>query len=119
LRPAIEAAGTQLAFVHPGSEFHARVVADYGLGDVPRIDDQAGVLYRAFGLGRGSLWQVAGPAVWWRGVQALWSGHKVGQPGGDVLRMPGVFLIRAGQVLKSFRHRSSADRPDYLALAKP
>jgi hypothetical protein len=119
VKEAIMAAGTQLAFVHPGSERDAMIVADHGLGDVARVDDRDGVLYRAFGLARGSLWQIAGPPVWLGGLRALWSGHGVGQAGGDVLRMPGVFLIHDGQVKKSFRHRSSADRPDYVALARP
>jgi hypothetical protein len=106
-----------LAFVHPGNEHHAKVMADYGLDDVPRVDDQGGVLYRAFGLARGSLWQIAGPPVWLGGLRALVSGHGVGKAGGDVLRMPGVFLIRDGKVVKEFRHRTSADRPDYVGLA--
>jgi hypothetical protein len=108
-----------LAFVHPGTERDAQILADHGLADVPRVDDRDGVLYRAFGLGRGTLWQIAGPPVWRAGWRALWSGHGIGPAGGDVLRMPGVFLIVDGQVKKTFRHRSSADRPDYVALAKP
>jgi hypothetical protein len=31
--------------------------------------------------------------------------------------MPGAFLVRDGQLLKSFRHKLVSDRPDYLALA--
>lgn len=106
-----------MAFVHPGKANQAKVVDGYGLGDVPRVDDPDGVLYRAFGLARGSPWQIGGAAVWQRGVQALLAGHRVGPAGGDVLRMPGVFLVQDSQILKAFRHRHSADRPDYVALA--
>ena len=116
-RRDIEAKGTQLAFVHPGTAEQAAVVAEHGLADVPRVDDPHGVLYRAFGLGRGSLGQVAGPRVWLRGLRALLSGHGAGKAGGDVLRMPGVFLVHNGKVMKAFRHRTSADRPDYVGLA--
>jgi hypothetical protein len=106
-----------LAFVHPGSAIHAQVIEDHGLGDVPRVDDPAGTLYRAFGLARGTLGQLAGPAVWRRGLQALFAGHRVGHAGGDVLRLPGVFLLRDGEVRQAYRQRNSADRPDYVALA--
>ena len=116
-RQDVEAKGTQLAFVHPGTAADAAVVADYGLAEVPRVDDPRGVLYRAFGLGRGSLAQIAGPGVWLRGLRALISGHGAGKAGGDVLRMPGVFLVHNGKILKAFRHRTSADRPDYVGLA--
>jgi len=94
------------------------VIAGYGLGDVPRVDDPAGTLYRAFGLARGTLGQIAGPAVWRRGLQALLAGHRVGPTGGDTLRLPGVFLLHNGAILKAYRHQNSAERPDYLALAR-
>jgi hypothetical protein len=33
-------------------------------------------------------------------------------------QLPGVFVVRGNQVLAEYRHRSPADRPDYLALAQ-
>jgi hypothetical protein len=32
--------------------------------------------------------------------------------------MPGVFLLFHGETLKSYRHQSAADRPDYLAMVR-
>ena len=32
--------------------------------------------------------------------------------------MPGAFLLYQGEPVKAFRHRSAADRPDYVELAK-
>ena len=40
----------------------------------------------------------------------------LGGADGDVTQMPGVFLVFHGEILKSYRHQSSADRPDYVAL---
>jgi hypothetical protein len=117
-RKEIEAQGTRLTLVHMGSEEHgAKFFARYGLQNVPRVSDPERALYRAFGLPRGSLGDLFGPRVWWRGFQAAILGlHGVGMLNGDGFQMPGVFLLFHGEVLRSYRHLSAADRPDYLAL---
>jgi hypothetical protein len=116
-RAAIDATGTQVAFVHMASEADAvSFFTSHGLGDAPRISDPPAALYRAFGLERGRLMQVAGPAVWLRGAAAI-AGHGVGVPLGDTLQMPGVFLVQDGAIGKAFRHETTADVPDYVALA--
>jgi hypothetical protein len=33
-------------------------------------------------------------------------------------RQPGVFLIKGDQILAGYRHRTPADRPDYVALVR-
>lgn len=117
-RKEIEANGARLTLVHMGSEEHgAKFFAKYGLQDVPRVSDPERALYRAFGLPRGSFGDLFGPKVWWRGFQAgILGRHGVGMLVGDGFQMPGVFLIFHGEVLRSYRHVSAADRPDYLAL---
>lgn len=95
----------------------ARFFAAYGLDDLPRISDPDRELYQAFDLQQGTLWQVAGPANWWRGLKAVVGGNRVGRPVGDVLQMPGAFLLHDGKVLRAFRHENPADRPDYEELA--
>lgn len=107
-----------MAFVHMGSEEEAKAFfARYGLADVARISDPEAKLYRQFGLKRGNWWQLLGPTVWWRGFQSfILSGHKVGKLVGDGFQMPGVFLVDHSQLIREFRHDTSADRPDYEAL---
>ena len=101
-----------------GSEAQAReFFAQYGWVDVARISDPSCELYRAFGLGRGSVGQVAGPAVLVRGLTALFGGHGLGMPVGDPLQMPGVFLLRDGEIVREHRHDTVADVPDYERLA--
>lgn len=95
----------------------AKFFAQYGLDDLPRISDPEQKLYAAFELKRGSLTQVAGPGVWLPGLKSLLSGYLPGIPQGDVLQMPGAFLIHNGRILRAFRHETSADRPDYCELA--
>jgi peroxiredoxin len=120
-RPKIEAGGAQLAFVHLGTaEEGTRFFTSYGLGDVPHVSDREGRLYRAFGLERGSPMQLLGPTVWWRGFLAtVLGGHLVGLPVGDPLRMPGVFLVHQGKIIRAFRHATAADRPEYCELSRP
>jgi hypothetical protein len=96
----------------------ARQFARYGLEDIPRISDPERRLYAAFSLKRGSPAQVLGPAVWLRGLKSLLGGHLPGVPSGDVLQMPGAFLVYQGRVLRAFRHESTAERPDYSELAQ-
>jgi peroxiredoxin len=119
-RHDIEAHGLGIALIHMGDETEAAAfLSHYGLDDLSRIADPGQHLYRAARLHRGSLWQLLGPKVWWR---ALAGGalreHGVGRLLGDGFQMPGAFVVSEGQVLYEFRHRSAADRPDYLELAR-
>lgn len=117
-RQAITAAGVTIALVHMDTDAAAAVLfAKYGLQDVPRISDPAQDLYRAFHLARGGVSQVVGTRVWGTGLKSLLAGHLPGVPVGDVWQMPGVFLVHNGRVLRAFRHATSGDRPDYVALA--
>ncbi|MCU0247309.1 MAG: AhpC/TSA family protein [Bryobacter sp.] len=120
-RAAIEANGARLALVHMGSEEQARpFLRRYGLEDISRVSDPKQSIYRAFGLHRGSFRELFGPKVWWRGFQAgVLNRHGVGRLVGDGFQMPGVFLLYHGEVIRSYRHQSAADRPDYLLLSTP
>ena len=110
--------GTQLVFVHLGTDEQAvRFFSRYRLIDAPRVSDPLGSLYRAFGLGHGSVSQLMGPAVIARGFWSFLT-HGLGRPLGDVQQMPGVFLVYRGRVLRAYRHRNIGDVPDYLDLAR-
>ncbi len=117
-RAELEATGTRLVLVHMSSEEHdGRFFAKYGLQDVERISDPERALYRAFGLPRGSFGDLFGPRVWIRGFQAgILGRHGVGALAGDGFQMPGVFLLFHGEIVRSYRHQSASDRPDYLSL---
>jgi peroxiredoxin len=117
-RAEIEETGTQIVLVHMGREVAAQSILEkYGLGEIPRVSDPKLALYRAFGLERGSVGQLFGPKIWIRGFQAgLLGKHGLGKAEGDATQMPGVFLVFHGEILKSYRHQSAADRPNYVAL---
>ena len=119
-RKRIEAAGTRIAFVHMCCDTDSEdFFAKYGLAGIPRVSDPSRHIYRAFGLGRGGLVALFGPRVWWRGFHAgVLRGHGIGRLMGNGFQMPGVFLVRRGIIVRSFRHESSADRPDYVAFCR-
>jgi peroxiredoxin len=117
-RRAIEETGTRVILVHMGDTGAIeKLVKKNGLCGVDLICDGEQDLYRAFGLKRGRLGQLFGPRVFLRGLQAAVAGrHGMGWISADSLQMPGVFLIDGSGIVRRFRHRSAADRPDYAGL---
>jgi hypothetical protein len=118
VRRAIAATGTQVAFVHMSDPDQADSWFEaHGLHDVVRVSDPEKTLYRQFGLDQGSVFALSHPRVWLPGFRtAFLNGHGVGAPGPDWRQLPGVFLIRSGQILAEIRPRDAAIRPDYLAF---
>jgi hypothetical protein len=97
----------------------ARAYADdTGLG-WPILVDETRAIYRAYGMLRGTAWQIWGPRTWWAYTKELFRGRvppatglhsDTSQLGGDVLVDP------SGTV--RFLHIGSgpADRPSIAAL---
>lgn len=120
-REAIEGLKTALCFVHMSAEDEqaAAFFAKYNVANVHRVGDPDCALYEAFGLRRGGSYILMHPQVVSKGIAAFFSGgHYIGLPAGDVQRMPGVFLVFRGVVMRSFIHELPSDRPDYRALAQ-
>jgi peroxiredoxin len=117
-RQRIEADGVSIALAHMVDNDEAgRFFKPYGLDDVPRFSDPTRQLYEAFDLQRGNFWQLMGPAVFWRGMKAFFSGHGAGRIRGDVAQLPGTFVVHRGQIVQAFRNKTAADRPDYAEMA--
>jgi hypothetical protein len=118
LRGKIEGAGVRIALVHMLSDESAsKLFARYGLQDLARFSDPGQKLYADFELARGGISAVMGPRVWWSGLKSTLSGNLPGIPEGDVRQLGGTFLVHHGEIVKAFRATSSADRPDYQAMA--
>jgi hypothetical protein len=115
-RAAIEATGTRVAFVHMHPEsMAAPYFAEYGLGDALRVSDPQQHIYAAFALAR------IGPTHWlsWsilkRYIDAIFrGGHRPGFVGGDVLQMPGAFLVRDEAIVRAFRPHALSERFDVV-----
>jgi len=120
-RKQIEREGTQIAFIHMGSDKDSDTFfAKYNLEDIHHIQDKSQKLYKAFELKQGSAKQLFGLQVMARGfTTSLINRHYVGKIAGDSLQMPGIFLLHEGKVQRSYRHKLASDRPDYTAFACP
>ncbi len=116
----IEGQGTRIVLVNMHSEDKSyEELTKYQLQDMEFISDQESLLYKAFKLKRGSVAQLFGFKVWFRGIY-LWltKGAIISSSdGADVYQMPGIFLIYKGAVVKQFIHQSAADNPSYIELA--
>jgi len=118
-RKQIEEIGVSIALVHMSHPKQVSTTMNrYGLEDVDQFCDGTCEMYRAFGVKRGSFLQLFNPKVVWRGVVATLKGNILGALDGDGFRMPSIFFMYQGEIQGSFRHRTAADRPDYVALAK-
>jgi peroxiredoxin len=113
-RKILRKLGIQMAIVHMDDDEAGELFfAAHNLDDVPRVSDPDRTLYRAFKLRRGQLRQLFGTRIWTRALAAARQGHWPGLLRGDSFQMPGLFLIRDGEIMRSFRYETAADRPDY------
>lgn len=120
IRGEIESKGTKIIVVHMLEDENSALeqLEKYGLPDVSAISDPECILYKMFKLRRGTLLQLIGPKVIFRGIVAgIFKGLGIGPEKGDLHQMPGVFLLHKGKIIKQFVHKSAADRPNYLEIA--
>ncbi|MGA7312788.1 MAG: SelL-related redox protein [Silvibacterium sp.] len=120
IRAELTARRVQVVFVHLGSPERAKPYFDYyGLSDVERVSNPDGSLYRdpAFTLARVSVFQLFRPAVWIGWFKGAVFKYRIGLLKEDIQQMPGVFFLRDRAIANVYRHRTIADRPNYLELA--
>ena len=79
---------------------------------IPMIADPHAELYQAFQLARMSPMRIASPGVLLKALSALARGHGIGAPQGNVLQLPGVFVIgRDGRICRAFTPNDPAGHP--------
>ena len=119
-RRGIEQKGTQIILVHLAEQEEARdVLQKFDLADLHHISDPNGIMYNAFGLKQGTNKQHFSWGSW---LTSLLTGVGRGQQSGALAgdggsRMPGVFLISKGEIVRSYRHTYTSPRPDFHQLA--
>jgi len=85
----------------------------------PMIADPQQALYRQFLLKRMSPLGVLSPAVAIKGLAAMARGSGIGKPVGDVLQLPGVFIIDSGgRIVFSHQAAGPADHADPDTILK-
>lgn len=120
IRGELTARGVQVVFVHLGSPERAKPYFDYyGMPDVERVSDPDGSFYHdpVFALARVSLFQLFRPAVWIAWLKGAMFKYRIGLLKEDIQQMPGVFFLKDRAIANVYRHRTIADRPDYLKMA--
>jgi len=115
----IAADGVKPVIVHMGSVNDGLALRKWsGRTDLEMISDPDRRLFRAFDLQLGTLCQLSGPFVIWR---ALFGGtvfkYGFGQMIGNGMQLAGAFVVDHGRIVSSYRHQTTADRPDYAAIA--
>ena len=108
----------KLVFVHMAEESYGdQYFKEYGLESEEHISDPDMSLYEYFGLQKGTFRELYGLKVWSRAIN-LKFGMETKKPLGNMKQMPGVFLLKSGEIINSFIHKSAAEKPDYLEIAK-
>jgi len=113
------AKGVEIAFVHMSDPQTAnKYFSNYNLEDTHHISDPDCTLYSKFGLTKGTTSQLFGLKNWVRGFEVAIKGKALPMVRqiGDGFQMPGVFIIKNGQVKQSYIHNTAADVPDYDTL---
>jgi peroxiredoxin len=103
--------------VTQGSPQQAQSLCDRFQAPFPCLADPERASYKAFELKRGSLWEVIGPAAIVRGMEAARKGHHIEQAIGDVMQLPGTFIIDGDGIVRYARYaRNAADHPRVAEL---
>ncbi len=102
-------------FVHMSSfEIAEKFFEDYRLSGVKHISDPSCQLYAHFGLTKGNFGQLFGLSTWMRGFELRKKGMKYSVDQiGDSFQMPGIFMLKEGEVIDSYIHKTISDKPDY------
>ncbi|MCE2789291.1 MAG: AhpC/TSA family protein [Saprospiraceae bacterium] len=115
-RKDLEKEGIKIVLVHMSDyETAEGYFKKNSLQSIEHVSDPECKYYALFGLVKGSFSQLFGLKTWIRGFeiaatkQMLPSVTRIG----DGLQMPGIFLLRDGNVIESFIHNSVADKPNY------
>jgi peroxiredoxin len=115
-----EKAGARVVLVGMGTP--AECTAFLQELDIPfaMIADARQTLYRQFHLKRMSALGVLSPTVALKGIAAVARGSGIGKPVGDILQLPGVFVIDSGgRIIFSHQPAGPADHaaPDAILKA--
>ncbi len=110
--------GTKIILVHPSTKEEGdKYLSQFNLLDIETIADPNCVWYERFGLAKGNFSQLFGLQTIIRGFELAAKGTlPTLKQVGDGFQMPGIFLIKAGQIRDKYIHKSASDRPDYESL---
>jgi len=106
----------QVIFFYQGTPEEGDAFFSHIWPEARAVSDIPKTFYDAFGIQRGGMREMFGPAVWACGVRATAKGHTIGLKTGDPWTMPGVFLIHDGQILWQHDFKHAGDHPDFREI---
>lgn len=110
----------KLILIHPSEQDEAeKYFEQFGFSEkVSSIADPTLKLYKKFGLKKGTPSQVFAFQNVVHGFQNLAKGIPMTLKFvGDGLQMPGIFIVKNGEICQQYIHKLPSDRPDYDYLA--
>jgi peroxiredoxin len=120
LKSELDKRGVRPVFVHLGTPERAKPFFDYyGIGDVERVSDPEGVVYRnpVFALPRmHPALTLLQPSVWAGWLKGALLKHGIGAIKEDGHQMQGIFFLKGPKIVRQFRYKTIADEPNYLKL---
>jgi peroxiredoxin len=120
IRDELARRGVRPVFVHLGTPERAKPFFDYyGIGDVERVSDPEAKIYQTpvFQLARINPWlTLLQPSVWEGWLRGAIFKHGIGAIKEDGHQKQGLFFLKGPKIVRQFRYRTIADRPDYLKL---
>ncbi len=107
-----------LVLVYPSDKASGeKYFSQFDLNQIDSISDPETKWYELFGLVKGSFTQLFGLKTIIRGFEVAANGtYPMLKQVGDGFQMPGIFLIRNGQIRDKYIHKSAGDKPDYESL---
>jgi peroxiredoxin len=111
-----EAAGANVALVAMGNPSQVSQFREFNHLPFECLADEKQIAYKAYGIPRGKISQIAGPSVWLAGFQSIWK-HGAGAIIGDKYQLPGTVIVDTlGKVRFVYHSRDSSDWPTNEAL---
>lgn len=105
-------AGFNVVFVGLGTPEQAEQFREEFSLSFPIICDPQKELYRMYDLGRSTVANMASASLLLKGLRAMSQGYRPAIPRGDVLQLPGVFLIDTeGNIRYSYFSKDASDHP--------
>ena len=104
--------GAQIVLVGMGDREQTETFRGSFAPEFTIVCDPERRLYKAYGLKRAGLFQLASPSMFIKGMKAFGSGVGMGLPKGDVLQLSGVYIVDTqGRVRFSYHAADPADHP--------
>ncbi len=116
--PTLEKFNLKLVVAHMSSPDQANAFfLKNDIGECEQISDPECQVYKTFGLVKGNFSQLFGLQTWVRGYELKKKGYQVSLTAiGDSFQMPGIFIIKDGEIINSYIHQKASDKPDYDSL---